>query len=121
MKLWDKIKRLYFEKFGYTDTLVEMVASSQILKLCASGASNRQIADVLDIDIEVVIKEVRKWLYFSGWEKELEYNPLAAFRRVKSSMSDSRDTLILEWMARTECEVCERYLKIEEIIMKEWL
>ena len=126
MKLWDKVKRLYFEKFGYTDTLVEMVASSLILKLCASGTSNKQIADALELDIEVVVEEIEKWLYFSGWEEQLACDPLVLWRAFYSQGSVTYkefDTLYDALMVLPDnvSTVCSRYLAIEKTIMKEWL
>jgi len=120
--LWDRVKRLYFEKFGYTDTLVEMVASSQILKLCASGASNKQIADVLEIDIDVVVEELEKWLYFSGWDEQLECNPLVVWRALDGKLVKGMAVHNFWFELPDEAhDIVLRYLKIEKIIMKEWL
>lgn len=80
---WEAVKKFYVETFNVTDDLVDLVADSEILHMCATGASNLSISNTLDIDIEIVKTVISSVYDFDGWATDLEINPYKEFEKFR--------------------------------------
>lgn len=74
-EIWDAIVKFYADSFGIPSELVELMAVYDILKLCATGSTNRQIAEYLGEDVKEVGKILETYFHFDGWPIELPINP----------------------------------------------
>lgn len=75
-EVWDAVVKFYAENFGISSELVELMAVHDILKLCATGSTNKQIADYLGEDVSEVSRIIQKYYdNFDGWPIELKVNP----------------------------------------------
>lgn len=79
-ELWEYLKEFYKEKFGIEPNLVDVMSNIDILKLCATGASNGSISKTLDIDVEDIADVLDKYFAFRGWLSDLESNPLLVYK-----------------------------------------
>ena len=83
-ELWKEIKEFYLNTFGNSDCLVELMASDNILLLCASGASNDEISRTLDVDVDAVESTIIDYfgddITFSGWSDSLTINPFSMYQ-----------------------------------------
>lgn len=83
-ELYNQIKQFYKEKFGIDAELVDIVSVFDILKLCASGASNKSISCFLD-ESEILISQiVDAYLGFNGWKEDLFFSPLKLYKDLES-------------------------------------
>lgn len=88
---WEAVKEFYKEKFDLDGKLVELNANYTILLMCASGASNESIATFLEIpehSVELILNEV---FGFTGWKKDMDYNPYKLYRESNGDMVKFRE------------------------------
>ena len=86
---WNAIKDFYYRVFEIEGKYVDLMASYDILLLSASGVCNETIAYVLEVSLEVVREEVKKYFNFTGYSNNLSINPLSVLRELKENGDDS--------------------------------
>ena len=134
---WEVIKEFYLKEFGIDEWLVEMYANLDILCLCASGVSFRDISVFLEVPISEVKTVANSVFEFDGWEEEIPVNPLYVFKSYKGVQSSVEHFMefdkeikfhLSKWngkFADVKTEklfyICETYLDIEERIRNEWI
>lgn len=131
---WDAVKEFYKDKFGIDGWVVEMYANLDILSLCVSGASNDTIVNFLEIPMEEVVKVLEDTFKFSGWEKDLPFNPYRLFCSYNGIISSVDHFVSFTMDVAIELAksgnfvnqekvfyMCETYKDIEERIEDEWI
>lgn len=93
-ELWTQILQFYKDKFNLEPDMVDLATNFDILKMCATGASNKTIADFLNIDEELVTNTIDKYLGFTGWEEDLKYNPYKIYTGIAEEFSEFEFTLV---------------------------
>ncbi len=88
---WNQIKQFYKDKFDVEPALVDIMADYDIIKLCATGASNKSIANILKLEPYDVSCIIDKRLGFKGWTNDLKFNPLQTYKNL-----DTNDFLVYE-------------------------
>ena len=131
---WNDIRQFYLDNFGIAVDLVDLLADSDILTMCASGSSNESIAISTDIGINDVKKVLLSIYNFSGWSVDLDINPLGIYEELYSTTFKSGHNLYklfsdecLKLKPRTSIDtktmfrICQICKKIEERIEIEWV
>jgi len=73
---WKYLATLFKENFGVPNDVFAAMCTRAILLLCATGLSNESIALFIQADRKTVDDYVKEVFGFSGWEKDLDFNPL---------------------------------------------
>ena len=131
---WEVIKRFYMDSFGIPGDLVDLLADSDILTMCASGSSNDSISKMFDID-ELDVKAVISAIFkFDGWTYDLEINPLRIYEGLETDtflggylLFNKFKTWIPPYTSyssdeiKTMFRICKLYKSIDLRIEKEWI
>jgi len=80
--LWDEVKKYYEEQFSIPQIVTEYISVQEILKRSATGYSNRRIARQFNLPTKYVENVLIDHLLFTGWESDLDFNPLALYNKV---------------------------------------
>lgn len=81
-KAWEEIKTFYREKFGTAPELVELAPVVDLLRLCASGSSNKSIAKFFGETETGLMELFDAHLGFMGWENDLPFSPLKLYKEM---------------------------------------
>jgi hypothetical protein len=79
-EVWETIKSFYREKFGTAPELVDLAPVIDLLRLCASGASNESIAKFFNESEEGLMELFDAHLGFMGWKQDLPFSPLKLYK-----------------------------------------
>jgi hypothetical protein len=79
---WDQVKDFYIQKFGISPELVDIAPVLDLLRLCASGSSNKTIAIFYGESEEGLCEIFDAYFGFMGWESSLSFSPLQLFKRM---------------------------------------
>jgi hypothetical protein len=71
---WKYIVRHYKDNFNVDEDTLNLIADFDVLSLCVKGIGNRDIAKVLSISEEEVIRIIVSYYQFLGFPVTLEYN-----------------------------------------------
>lgn len=83
-EVWNEVRDYYYKRFGIAPELVDIAPVLDILRLCASGSSNKSIAVFLG-ETEMGISEViDAYLGFMGWEIDLSFSPLKLYKQLNN-------------------------------------
>lgn len=80
--VWEEVKTFYREKFGTAPELVELAPVLDLLRLCASGSSNKAIAEFFGESEAVLMELFDAHLGFMGWENNLSFSPLRIYKEL---------------------------------------
>jgi len=96
---WEQVRKYYKEKFGIEPELVDIMADYDIIKLCASGASNKNIAETLNLPGETTVSStIDGRIGFIGFSADLLFSPLGLYKSLSEKTFDKfRDKLIMEF------------------------
>jgi hypothetical protein len=94
---WETIKSFYREKFGTAPEMVELAPVLDLLRLCASGASNKSIANFFNESEEGLMELFDAHLGFMGWKQDLSFSPLKLYKELdKPDGQTFADAIILK-------------------------
>jgi len=79
---WKCVKDFYINILKVPPTIVDILSVYEILNDCCSGFSNKSISDFYDIPEDYIRKLLKRYLKFTGWEKDLDINPLMIYNKV---------------------------------------
>lgn len=82
LTLWDEIKKYYEIKFSIPEIIIEYISIQEILKRSVTGYSNKRIARQFNFPTRYIENILIDYLYFTGWESDLDFNPLALYNKV---------------------------------------
>jgi hypothetical protein len=123
-EVWLEIRKFYKDEFGIEEALVDVMGDIQILKLCATGASNEAISLFLDIGLTQVMETIMIHVGFSGWDNNLPFNPLLLYKYTMIDRPEIREMKHLglsdEILARAYT-VAELVYKLERILDEKWI
>jgi hypothetical protein len=71
---WKLFTEYVSNEFGISEELLNYVAVEEILSCCATGLSNKTIANVCNCDIKYVIEVINEFFNFNGWKDDLDIN-----------------------------------------------
>lgn len=127
---WEIVKDFYVTTFSVPEELVDLVASSDVLLMCVSGACNESISNTLSIDVDIVGEILSTVLDFDGWDEDLNLNPYFVYNSMKSSTGFGVDSFIHDVsitnkeyttsQIETMYRVCSIFSQIEGRIEKDW-
>jgi hypothetical protein len=80
---WDLLKRIYKDRFNVEPILVDYIAVSDILYLCAEGKSNKEISLALDFDEEYIQSVLKQFFRFDGFIQDVAFNVRNLYRKNK--------------------------------------
>ncbi len=133
---WEAIKEFYQREFGIDAWVVELYANLDILCLCASGASNAEIEEFLEIPQKEIVKVIRDVFEFDGWETTLPINPYRMFYSYEGEITSLHHFLDFTAVVSSELSpykeykdikadrlfyICEAMYDIERKIQDEWI
>jgi len=118
---WEQLKTFYREKFGAADELVELVANSTILILCASGASNKTIGKFFGLEEKDVIDVIQKNFGFPGWFSDLSVNPYKLYLSVDGDQERFYELLPSSNLKKYLYEICKSMSAVERRIDNDWV
>jgi hypothetical protein len=123
---WEYVKDFYKEHFGIEGWVVELYANLDILTLCASGASNKTITEVCDIELDDLVEILMHTFKFPGWYADLPINPYKLY----SDLDGDYDKFFAEAKISNVFElriipdvysICKTLKELEERIADEWI
>ena len=128
MTEWEYVKEFYKQHFGIEGWVVELYANMDILTLCASGASNKTITEVCDIELDDLVEVLMNTFKFPGWAVDLPCNP---YKIYLESLDNFPKEAVLCFVGFKEIDVetvitqayrvCKTMKEIEERIADEWI
>jgi hypothetical protein len=78
---WNQVKDFYTQKFGIAPELVDIAPVLDLLRLCASGSSNKTIALFYEENEEWLADMFDAYLGFRGWQNDLKFSPLMYYKQ----------------------------------------
>lgn len=130
---WEFIKDFYQVNFNLDDKLVDLMASSDVILMSVSGASNESIAKTLDVDVSVVQEILSTVIDFDGWLTDLSINPYYIFTNDRISKVNDNYSSFLHDVLRSSADtntsseietmyrICSAYYEIQIRIENEWI
>ena len=95
---WEEVKSFYRERFGTAPELVELAPILDLLRLCASGSSNKSIAKFFGETEEGLMELFDAHLGFMGWSIDLSFSPLKIYKELNFPDEDKfKHTVILRY------------------------
>lgn len=125
--VWKQVQEFYLEKFGITPDLIEIATNIDILKMCATGASNETIGNFFEVDTETVSYIIDKHLGFRGFDKD---QPNNAYRIYNDLDDKSLDMFIdavtsmygnLVWPVETIYNAVRQVSNLEGLLDEKWI
>jgi len=127
---WKLVEAFYKDTFGIDPKFVDIMSYKDILLMCVSGASSKNISEFLGIDTAVVANICLSILNFSGWETDLEFNPYAIFCELKNLAGVTQGKFEMEITAicgkvdkniiKTSYRLCKVFNKLENDLERNW-
>ena len=120
--LWDYIKDIYSRKFNIPPLITDFIAVERIVYKSASGYSNRRISFAINESMEYIRQVLEDFIGFSGWDNDLDFNPLALYNRNKDNYDEYMrevsmiSSITSDFYTSLTYKVCERYTKMKERI-----
>lgn len=124
--MWTMIKRFYYDKFNINPMVIEYISVQDILKKCATGYSNKRIANSLNEDVNYISDTILEFFDFYGWEYDLDVNPLALYNRSTGDFERYRQevsmvsSLVDSKLLELSFNICKRYNYIERIVRENY-
>ena len=81
LTLWDYIKSIYMDKYNIPEPVVDMIAVEPILRHCVTGYSISKIVRYTLMQRKYVKATINEYFEFDGWDDDLDFSPLAFYRR----------------------------------------
>lgn len=128
---WDAVVAFYANNFGISKDLVELMSRYEVLKLCASGSSDAEIEEYLDLEHEEVVDILQKYYGHVGWNVNLKINPYAVYLTVldadgfanykhfKNELKVTSD--YKEYLLKAMYKTCDKFYGYEERIKNDWV
>jgi hypothetical protein len=120
-ELWKQIVSIYKEKFSADESIINLIAVKDILKLAVCGLSNTSIANHYDFDILYIQTVLKEFLDFEGWDTDLDFSPMLIYKNntlfgtffnavaLVSAVSEPN-------LVQKSFELCEKFSEIERTI-----
>ena len=130
-KKWKAVRQFYMDSFGIAPELVDLMASNEILLMSVSGASNKSISRILNID-ETSIGEILLTVFdFAGWKEDLFFSPYRLYEIDRSLVGfivlvkDTNELSNLTNIGIEDIEImynmCSIYSEIESRLDTDWI
>ena len=81
---WRDLRKYHANKTSSTEKVIDYIAVFEILRLCATGISNADIADMLSIEEYYVKETILEFLDFPGFRSNLAYSPYRFYKVARS-------------------------------------
>jgi hypothetical protein len=127
-ELWNEVKDFYYERFGIAPELVEIAPILDLLRLCASGSSNKTIANFFNETEEGLMELFDAYLGFMGWEKDLSFSPLRVYKELNCGSSDIfTDAVVQTYGYKVDQDIKRMYEsakmveKLERLFDEKWI
>lgn len=122
---WDAIKLFYRDKFNIPEHTIEYIAVKDILKNCAMGYCNRRISRKVRHNITYVRTVIREFFGFDGWNIDLDFSPLALYKRCNDSYLAYIQSVVMlsslpDDRVRLSYNIAKIYMNIEKDIEKNY-
>lgn len=121
-RIWSQVKNLYKEKFGMPPRLVDYLASSEFIFLCAKGLSVDTIARRFSFGRDYISFCIKEFLNFEGWEHDLDFSPIDFYFRYNNFDEYKKEVLIFsiedEKSVNKSYNVSRRFCELERKLEK---
>jgi hypothetical protein len=120
--LWEVIKKSYSNNFNIPSDVLEYYANLEILKRCVFGYSTSRIAFSFNETITYIASVLVSLLGFSGWERDLDFNPIAVYNRSDDNYNKYYQDVIMVSSISTDrvitlsFNLCRKFKEIERLI-----
>jgi hypothetical protein len=126
---WDRVKQFYKDKFNIEPALVDIMSEIDVLKLCATGSSNKSISKFLDLDEEFVSETISKRLGLNGWVADLPFNPFRMYKSLGApyDLESFRNIVIISYGYQSDLEINKMYnaagivVNLEKLLDEQWI
>lgn len=122
--LWEVIKKSYKDNFNIPELVIEYYANIEIIRKCIYGYSNSRIAFSLNENITYITDVLNSLLLFPGWEKDLDFNPIAVYNKCNDDYNAYYMSVIMissistDSIIRLSFNLCRKFKEIERMIDK---
>jgi hypothetical protein len=126
--LWEEVRDYYYKRFGIAPELVDIAPVLDILRLSASGSSNKVIAEFFNEHEMGVSETVDAYLGFMGWEHNLSFSPLKIYKELnKPSLEVFKEHVVLRFGITNDMVILYMYNasvivdKLERLFDEKWI
>jgi hypothetical protein len=121
MNSYETIRKIYVDKLGIPENVVDLIAVQDVLKFCAIGISNEEISSLLQIDEDAVEDILKAYYSFNGWIEDLDLNVYSVYLRNTSFQGYSEDVKLVsgtisDKAIKDSYEICYKYNEIRKEI-----
>ena len=85
--VWELTQFIYKTRYGIPYKVLNYIAVFQILNLCAMGYSTKRISLRLGLNLTYITSILQEYLFFEGWNIDLDFSPLAIYKRCNGNYS----------------------------------
>jgi hypothetical protein len=127
LTFWDLILSLYFTHHKLNPAIVNLVAVEPIIKCCVMGDCNFKIARAYKISQKEVEKILVSYINFFGWEYDLDFNPLALYKRVEGDfLKYCEEINLISAVTKSKIiymsfNICRHYFMLRKVIDKHYV
>lgn len=126
MTSWEYVKEFYRRYFGIEDWVIELYANMDILRLFVSGASNKTIENLCQMDLDDIAEILMNTFQYPGWKTDLPVNPYKLYSDVSGNYKlfyrYMRETNVFELrFIKYVYVMCKTMYELEERIADEWI
>ncbi len=115
-ELWEEIKTFYKEKFNIEPRLVDVMSDFNIIRLCASGSSNKQIANMFEMDEKDISYLLNKYFEFEGWLHNVPFSPSRIYKGLDTKDKESFKNTVISQFGYIDDQVLDNMYKSSEIV-----
>lgn len=121
LETWNQVKQFYKDKFDIEGSMVELATNFDIIKMCATGASNKTIADFLEIDEQLVTNIIDKYLGFVGWEVDLEFSPYKVYKDNNFTSNTNLSEFMEKGLIEYTFKMVSTVVELERLLDEKWI
>ncbi len=127
-EVWEEVRKFYIEKFGISPELVDIAPILDLLRLCASGSSNKSIAKFFDETEEGLMELFDAHLGFMGWDIDMKFSPLKLYKELDDkSLESFKDAVVTKygyhhpWFIERLYKTASFVDKLERLFDEKWI
>lgn len=113
---WDLVANVLAERLKMPRKVLDYIAVKDILTLCASGISDKEIGKFLDTDEAYVSEVIGTYLKTSGWQSNLDINPYMIFKTLLQHGYGSLDMFCKEINILSPVTTLSQIIKMYNIV-----
>lgn len=119
---WTETRKLISDASGMPETVVDYLATAEVIKQCAHGLGTMKISYFNDLELEQVEGILFQFIGFKGWLLDLDLNPWRIYRTTQGNYELyemkilSLTNLVDYGIIKLSYKTCKVYERIREEI-----